>query len=221
VPFLFGALKDEGEVAHPRLARLVTYYALVLCFVGLGWALLVEHALPWLAGPEFQAAYRITPWVVGGYVLGGLYFIPTNLLFWRRQTRVIPLVTVAAGAANIGLNLWLVPRYGAIAAAWSTLVAYGLLLALTWWSAERLHPFPYEYRRLGLMAGLALALFMAGRLLPFPGPALEVAGRVLLWLSFPFGLLVTGAVDRAELAVLTRLLRGGKRAPAEPAGSIH
>jgi O-antigen/teichoic acid export membrane protein len=221
VPFLFGALKDEGEVAHPRLARLVTYYAFVLCFVGLGWALLVEHALPLLAGPQFQAAYRITPWVVGGYVLGGLYFIPTNLLFWRRQTRVIPLVTVAAGAANIGLNLWLVPRYGAIAAAWSTLVAYGLLLALTWWRAERLHPFPYEYRRLGLMAGLALALFMAGRLLPFPGPALEVAGRVLLWLSFPFGLLATGAVDRSELAVLTRLLRGGKRAPAEQPGPIH
>jgi len=30
-----------------------------------------------------------------------------------------------------------------------------------------------------------------------------------------------GALDRAELAVLTRLLRGGKRAPAEEAGSIH
>jgi O-antigen/teichoic acid export membrane protein len=221
VPFLFGALKEEGKAAHPRLARLVTYYAFLLCFVGLGWALLVEHALPLLAGPEFRSAYRITPWVIGGYVLSGLYFIPTNLLFWRRQTRVIPLVTLAAGSANIGLNLWLVPRHGAIAAAWSTLAAYALLLVLTWWRAERLHPFPYEYRRLGLMAGLALALFMAGQLLPFPGPALEVAGRVLLWLSFPFGLLATGALDRAELAVLTRLLRGGKRSPAEQTGSIH
>lgn len=221
VPFLFGALKEEGDGAHPRLARLVTYYTFALCFVGLGWALLVEHALPLLAGPGFQEAHRITPWVVGGYVLGGLYFIPTNLLFWRRQTRVIPLVTVAAGAANVGLNLWLVPRYGAVAAAWNTLAAYALLLALTWWRAERLHPFPYEYRRLGLMAGLALALFLAGQTLPFPGPALEVAGRVLLWLTFPFALLVLGALDRAELAVLTRFLRGGKRAPAGEAGSIH
>jgi O-antigen/teichoic acid export membrane protein len=221
VPFLFGALKEEGEAAHPRLARLITYYAFALCFIGLGWALLVKLALPLLAGPAFQSAHRITPWVVGGYVLGGLYFVPTNLLFWRRQTRVIPLVTVAAGAANIALNLWLVPRYGAIAAAWSTLAAYAVLLVLTWWRAERLHPFPYEYRRLGLMAGLALALFMAGQLLPFPGPALEVAARVLLWLSFPLGLLALGALDRAELAVLTRLLRGGKRTPAKQAGSIH
>ena len=221
VPFLFGALKAEGAAAHPRLARLVTYYAFALCFVGLGWSLLVEHALPLLAGPRFQEAYRITPWVVGGYVFGGLYFVPTNLLFWQRRTRIIPLVTLAAGAANVGLNLWLVPRAGAIAAAWSTLAAYGILLLLTWLGAERHHPFPYEYRRLGLMAGLALALFLAGQLLPFPGPALEVAGRVLLWLAFPLGLLALGALDRAELVVLTRLLRGGKHSPAGEAGPIH
>ena len=180
VPFLFGTLKNEGEEAHPKLARLVTYYAVALCFVGLGWSLLVGHAITLIAGPDFREASRVTPWVVGGYVFAGLYLIPTNLLFWRRQTRVIPLVTLAAGAANIGLNLWLVPHYGAIAAAWSTLATYALLLILTWRSAERLHPFPYEYRRLGLMAGLALALFLTGRLLPFPSPALEVAGRVLL-----------------------------------------
>jgi O-antigen/teichoic acid export membrane protein len=221
VPFLFGTLKSEGEQAHAKLTRLVTYYAVALCFIGLGWSLLVEHAITLIAGPQFQEAHRITPWVVGGYVFGGLYLIPTNLLFWRQRTRVIPLATLAAGVVNVGINLWLVPRYGAIAAAWSTLAAYAVLLILTWRSAERLHPFPYEYRRLGLIAGLALALFLAGQLLPFPSPALEVAGRVLLWLAFPFGLLALGQLDRAELAALTRLLRGRKHPPAEQAGTTH
>lgn len=220
VPFLFGTLKDEGEAAHAKLARLVTYYAIALCFIGLGWSLLVKHAIVLIAGPEFRAAYQITPWVVGGYVFSGLYLIPTNLLFWRQQTKVIPLVTLAAGAVNIGLNLWLVPSFGAIAAAWSTLAAYAILLVLTWRSAERLHPFPYEYRRLGLIGGLALALFLAGQL-PAPSPALEVAGRVLLWLSFPFGLVALGTLDRAELAVLTRLVRGRKPGPAEQAGPLR
>jgi O-antigen/teichoic acid export membrane protein len=220
VPFLFGTLKNEGEGAHPKLARLITYYAVALCFIGLGWSLLVEHAITLIAGAEFREAYRITPWVVGGYVFAGLYLIPTNLLFWRQQTRVIPLVTLAAGAVNIGLNLWLVPHYGAIAAAWSTLAAYAVLLILTWRNAERLHPFPYEYRRLGLMAGLALALFLTGWLLPFPSPALEVAGRVLLWLAFPLGLLSLRMLDRSELAALTRLIRGRAQPPAEQSGPI-
>lgn len=210
VPFLFGTLRDEGEGAHPKLTRLVTYYAIVLCFVALGWSLLVEHAIRFIAGPDFWEAHRVTPWVVGGYVFGGLYLIPTNLLFWRQQTRVIPLITLTAGAANIGLNLWLVPRYGAMAAAHSTLVAYAILLVLTFRSAARIHPFPYEYRRLGLVAGLALALFLAGRFLPFPSPELAVVGRLLLWLAFPFGLLWLGLFDRAELAGLSRLVSGRK-----------
>jgi O-antigen/teichoic acid export membrane protein len=221
VPFLFGTLKQEGQAAHPKLARLVTYYAMALCFIGLGWSLLVKHAIVFIAGPEFREAYRITWWVVAGTICSGLYLIPTNLLFWSRRTGVIPLLTLTAGAANVGLNLWLVPRYGIIAAAWSTLIAYALLLLLTWRSAERQHVFPYEYRRLGLIAGLGLALFLTGQLLPFPSPALEVAGRVLLWLSFPFGLVALGAVDRAELAVLTRLVRGRRPGPAEPAGPLR
>jgi O-antigen/teichoic acid export membrane protein len=210
VPFLFGTLRREVEQGHPKLARLVTYYAVGLCFIGLGWSLLVKHALTLIVGPEFREAYRITPWVVGGYVLGGLYFIPTNLLFWRQRTRSIPLAAVAAGAVNVGLNLLLVPRFGAIAAAWSTLVAYAVLLIVTWWSAQRVHPFPYEYRRLGLMAGLALTLFLAGQLIPFPGPSFDLAGRVLLWLAFPFGLIALGSFDKAELTALNRLIRRRK-----------
>ena len=210
VPFLFGTLREEGRGAHPKLTRLVTYYAILLCFVALGWSLLVEHAIRFIAGPGFQGAHRVTPWVVGGYVFGGLYLIPMSLLFWLRRTRVIPLVTLTAGAANIGLNLWLVPRYGAMAAAYSTLVAYAILLVLTFRSAARIHPFPYEYRRLGLVAGLALVLFLAGRFLPFPSPQLAVVGRVLLWLAFPFGLLGLGLFDRAELAGLSGLMSGRK-----------
>jgi O-antigen/teichoic acid export membrane protein len=221
VPFLFGHLKQEGEAAHAKLARLVTYYAMALCFIGLGWSLLVEHAITLIAGAEFREGYRITPWVVGGYVCAGLYLIPTNLLFWRQRTQLIPVVTLAAGVVNVGLNLWLVPRYGAIAAAWSTLVAYAILLVLAWRSAERIHPFPYEYRRLGLMAGVALTLFLTGQLLPFPSPGLEVTGRVLLWLAFPFGLVAVGTLDRAELSFLTRLARGRKSGPVEPAGPIR
>lgn len=221
VPLLFGTLKEEGEAAHPRLARLVSYYAMVLCFIGLGWSLLVEQAIRVIAAREFWEAYRITPWVVGGYVLGGLYFAPTNLLFWRQRTRVIPLVTLAAGAVNVGLNLWLVPRHGAIAAAWSTLAAYATLLTLTWWIAERVHPFPYEYRRVGVIVGLGLALFLVGGRLSFPDVRWEVVGRVLLWLAFPLGLVALGAIDRAELAALGRLIRGGKAGTPKQPGEIH
>jgi O-antigen/teichoic acid export membrane protein len=210
VPFLFGTLRSEGEGAHRKLARITTYYTIALCFVALGWSLLVKYVLLFFVGPEFREAHRITPWVVGGYVFAGLYLIPTNLLFWRRQTRVIPLATLAAGVVNVGLNLMLVPRYGAIAAAWSTLAAYAVLLLVSWRSAARLHPFPYEYRRLGTVLGFALALYLAGVIVPLEDLAVEAAARVLLWLAFPLGLLALGLFDRAELVVIEGVVRRPK-----------
>jgi O-antigen/teichoic acid export membrane protein len=46
-----------------------------------------------------------------------------------RQTQLNWVVTGAAAALNIGLNFWLVPAYGMIGAAVSTLVAYVALFA--------------------------------------------------------------------------------------------
>ncbi|HEY9506774.1 MAG TPA: oligosaccharide flippase family protein [Gemmatimonadales bacterium] len=218
VPFLFATLKSEAEGGHRKLTRLATYYAVALVFVGLGWSLLVKYAVAFMVGPEFREAYRITPWVVGGYVFAGLYLIPTNLLFWQRQTRVIPLATLAAGVVNVGLNVTLVPRYGAIAAAWSTLAAYAVLLIVTWRSAERLHPFPYEYRRVGTAAGLALGLYLVGVVVPFPSLTAEAAARFLLWLGFPLALAAAGVFDRTELAALAGVVRRRLRLRGSQAG---
>jgi O-antigen/teichoic acid export membrane protein len=207
VPFLFRSLAEEGSAAHRRLTRVATYYVWSLCFVGLGWSLLVKHAIVLVAGPAFREAYHVTPWVVGGYICSGLYLIPANLLFWKSATRIIPVITIGAGALNVGLNLWLVPRVGYIAAAWSTLAGYGSMLIFAWWAARRICPFPYEYRRLGLALGLTIGLLLAGSSLPYPNAAVEALVRTGLWLSFVPGLIGLGAIDSAELAVLAGYAR--------------
>jgi hypothetical protein len=57
------------------------------------------------------------------------------------------------------------------------------------------------------MAGLALVLFLAGYLLPFSSDTLRIPGRLLLWLSFPIGLVAMGALDPREIAVVAGYFR--------------
>jgi hypothetical protein len=71
------------------------------------------------------------------------------------------------------------------------------------------------------MASLAPALFLTGQSLPFPSAELVVAGRVLPCLAFLSGLVAVRTLDRAELAVLTRLVHGRKPPPAEQARPIR
>jgi O-antigen/teichoic acid export membrane protein len=207
IPHLFGYLQRGEEGADERVARLTTYFIVGLVFAALGWALLLPDLLRLVVTPAFFPATRIALWVIGAGVLGGLYLVPVGLLFWSKATRWVPLATIAAGATNIGLNLLLVPRYGSIAAAISTLVANAVLLVVVAFVAQRIHPLPYEYRRLGIAVGGALALFAAWGILPLGPGAARAAVAFLLWIAYPLVLVGLGFFRAGETAWITGTLR--------------
>ncbi|MEP7225725.1 MAG: oligosaccharide flippase family protein [Gemmatimonadales bacterium] len=207
VPFLFRTLADRGGEAHPLVARLATYYAAVLCFIGLGIALLIRQVLILLVDPAFHGAYRITPWVVGGYLFNGLYIIPVGFLFWTERTKVIPVVTLTAGLLNVGLNLWLVPIYGIMGAAWTTMISYGVMAVLVWIIAQRVYPFPYEWTRMLRLVGVALALFVLAEVWPTSTPGADMTARVVLWLAYPLVLIAVGFLEPGERAAAMAFTR--------------
>lgn len=198
VPFLFKLDAQEGESAKPRLARLVTYYTLALLWTALGLVLLVNELLIVLTAPGYHSAYRIVPWVVGGLLMNGLYFIPVNFLFLKAKTGLVPLVTISSGIVNVGLNLWLVPAYGIMAAAWATFVAYSIMLIMVWIASQRVYPFPFEYKRLGHIALATVMLAVIGSNLRFSSITLETVAHGAVWLSLPVVLAVTGFLTSGE-----------------------
>lgn len=218
VPFLFKSAATDGSAADHRLARLATYYAAVLCSIALGWALVVRHAIGIIAAPAFHDAARVSPWVIAGYVFNGLYILPIGLLFWRERTSLIPLVTLVAGTVNVAMNLLLLPRFGMIAAAWSTCVAYGVMLCLAWRAGRQVYAFPYEHRRLATIVLLALALYGTATVISLPDPRLEMASQAALWLLYPVGLFLLGTFEPSEVAAVFAFFQGRKREKRSTAG---
>lgn len=189
VPFIFKTDEQHGEAAKDRVARLTTYYALFLTSVALVLSLFATDIFAVMTTPAFQSADRIMPWVVWGGLCGGLYYIPINFLFVKSKTWYVPLVTVTAGAVNIALNFMLVPQFGIIAAAWATLIGYGVMLGLAWLLAQRVYPMSYEYGRLAKMILIALGILAIGGWLPVDSRLASVAiksGLVLVYLGLLF-----------------------------------
>jgi O-antigen/teichoic acid export membrane protein len=198
VPFLFRLDSEQGEAAKPRLARLVTYYTLILSWVALGLALLAKDAILFLTPPAFHEAHSVIPWIIGGFLLSGFYLIPANYLFLKSKTVWIPIVTVFSGAINVGFNLLLSPDYGIMAAAWANFLANGVMLALVWALTLRVYPFPYEYKRLGQIMLTVLGSFVVGNVLAFQSASMETAVRGVIWLAYPFVLVVLGFFTISE-----------------------
>jgi len=207
VPFLFKADAQQGEAVKPHLARMVTYYTLILSWIALGLALLAKDAILLLTTPSFYGAHRVIPWIIGGLLLSGLYYIPVNYLFLKSKTGWIPLVTILSGAVNVGLNLWLTPFYGIMAAAWSTFLSYGVMLVSTWLLAQQMYFFPYEYKRLGQILLAAIGVFLVGNALSFSSLIVDIIVRGTVWLVFPIVLATLGFFTIKEREKIQLVIR--------------
>jgi O-antigen/teichoic acid export membrane protein len=159
--------------------------------------------------------------VAGASLVYGLYFMLVSTVFLRRRTAGLPLLTLAAGAANVGANLLLIPRLGLMGAAWSTLVGYTALAGLTWWYAARDFPVRLDLVRLALIGGGALTIALLARLVTPDGAGLAGAAAFHLGLAAAYAALLVpllrGPVSRLR-SLLAVPVEAGSGAGALPAG---
>lgn len=166
-PLTVRALESEGvETARRLLSRQGLLVVAVAAPAAAGMALLSGNIAWVLLGNEFRAgAAALIPWVALASLLGALassyYYHAFHLA--RRTDGQVKLVGIAA-AVNFALNLLWIPRYGVQGAAWATVVAYALALALSMWYGQRYFPLPLLPR--GSLRVLIATLTMAAALWP-------------------------------------------------------
>ena len=128
------------------------------------------------------------------------------------------MATGAAAATSVGGNLVLVPRFGAIGAAWTNAAAYAVLASIAFVLSQRVYPMPLEWgrlARLGVAGTVAYRRRGCCRRWP-PSPGRWSADRSCA-ASFPAAAAL-GFYDARELRTLGRMLQRVRRRPAPTAG---
>jgi len=118
-----------------------------------------------------------------------------------KKTQFNWVVTGLAALVTVGLNLLLIPPYGMIGAAASTLVAYTVMFLGMTIRAQQVFPVPYQWRRIALVVGTAVGLTVLGKSLHVP-----LAGAVALSAVYPLILLPLGFYLPVELRRLRALV---------------
>jgi O-antigen/teichoic acid export membrane protein len=184
---------EDDEEAKRTYAYVLTYLTLLASWVALGLALLAPWLVDVLATEEFAEASRVVGLLAFAAVAFGAYIVIAIGSGRARRTQFNWVVTGAAAALNVTLNLLLIPRYGMIGAAVATVAAYAVMfLGMAWWS-QHVYPVPYQWRRVGMAAGAAVALAVAGKLV---GGGLAVS--IAFAAAYPLVLLPLGFYLPAE-----------------------
>ncbi|HKT82383.1 MAG TPA: lipopolysaccharide biosynthesis protein [Solirubrobacterales bacterium] len=203
-PPLAYSIRDDGE-AKRAYATVVTLFVAGCAFVVAGMWLLSRWIVRLLAAPEFFGSYKAIGLVATGVTLYALYMVLVVILGRTGRTEFNLPATAAALAANVALNLALVPPLGIVGAGLALVASYLVLLALMFVFTQRLFPVPYEWGRLARVVMVSALLVGLGELL-LPTDGFEgLALRVLLWLIYPLALLATGFFTPGERAWLSQL----------------
>lgn len=186
-------LKHATDDDAPRMfARVMTYYLLMACSLTLVLTVivapLVKSDLPLLGrliAPEYWPGLSVFPLILAAHIFDGVYANLMVGVYVKKESRRLPVVTGVAALITIVLNILLVPRFGMMAAAWITVVAFFVQAALLYVATRSLYPIPYEWRRIaliliscGVLTSLA-ATWADSR--PALGMGLIAAWPLLLW----------------------------------------
>ncbi|NBT44124.1 MAG: polysaccharide biosynthesis protein [Gammaproteobacteria bacterium] len=133
-------------------------------------------------GEAYREGLAVVPILLMANLFLGIY---VNLSIWYKltdRTMMGAWVSLMGALVTIGLNLWWIPIYGYMGAAWATLVCYGVMMLVSYILGRIFYPVPYPVGR--ILGYILLAL--GGVLLD------QELVAVCGWRSMGAGLLVMG-----------------------------
>jgi O-antigen/teichoic acid export membrane protein len=195
------SIEDEGE-AKRAFSFVLTYLLLIASWAAVALSLFA----PWLVHflgrqPSYWPAAEAVPALAFASVFFAGFIVVTVGAGRTKRTGFNWIASLSGAIVNFGLNLYFIPHWGMLGAAWATLIAYAAIMVIRTVSAQKIYPVAYQWKRVGIV------LFVAAVLASTPkafGHSLPLA--FALTLVYPLILAAFGFYLPAERARLKRLL---------------
>jgi O-antigen/teichoic acid export membrane protein len=152
---------DQMAVGNIKtVRRYSTYYLLALLLSSMGVMLIAPEIVLILGGSAYYEARFVMPPVVGGCIFQFLYGLYVNIEIYLKKTIYTSVATFLAAMINILLNLCLIPVFGYIAAAYTTLLGYFVQFLFHYLITKRMGKFKgmYNERLVWGISGLTFIL---------------------------------------------------------------
>jgi O-antigen/teichoic acid export membrane protein len=171
-PFFF---KQSGNQNSPALYAKVMHAFILFCTCLM---IAISVNLDWLGplflrSPGYEQGLFIVPMLLMGYLLLGVYF---NLSIWFKitdKTSYSFWITLAGALVSIGVIFILVPIWGFLGGALSTLASYLIMCAICFFFGQKYYPIPYQTGKYTLYLIIGFGLSYGGFYLDLGEPILN------------------------------------------------
>jgi len=133
LPIFYKHLKNTS---YDNIQNEINKYVKIIFTITFVLSLFSKEIVMIMADKKYYDSLKIVPIIIVSFAVVYIYTIYANYAFYKKKAVLISLFTVIAGIVNIILNYLYIPIYGYVAAAWSTLFSYIILLLLHYLNAR-------------------------------------------------------------------------------------
>jgi O-antigen/teichoic acid export membrane protein len=192
------ANRDDADRIY---ARYFNGYMFCVAFFSVALAALSRDVVGVMADAGYRGASAVVPVVLLGFVAWASVNVFEIGALLSKRTWLRTLSNSVAAVAAIVAYAILIPRFGAMGAAWATVIGFAAMSVTSYITSARAHPIPYDLRRAAGLLVLGVVTYGASTLVP--GVGLESAiGRVLVVATFPVLLYLAGYFEPENVAAV-------------------
>lgn len=180
-PFFFSHAREKNS--KETFARIMNIFVAV-CMAAFLVVMLFLDLFKWfIPNPAFHVGLRVVPILMLANVFLGIYY---NQSVWYKLTdrpRVGSTISLFGALITIVLLFALIPHFGYMGAAWTTLICYASMAIISYTWGQRHYPIPYNVTRILLYMAGAVVLWWGCEQVALDG-AMDYALRALVLFGF-------------------------------------
>jgi O-antigen/teichoic acid export membrane protein len=150
-PFFFSYAKNAN--AKKTYAIILHYFVIALAVLFVALIANIEILKYFISRDkahvaEYWVGLPAVPYLLFGYVCLGIYM---NLSIWYRlsdQTRFGLYISIIGAIITIVLNFVLIPKYSYMGSAWVSMLAYFVMMVISYVLGQKHYPIPYDLKRI-------------------------------------------------------------------------
>jgi len=156
-PFFFNHSKKEN--AKQTYANILNYFVIFGSLILLVMVVFLDFfKILIIPNPEYWVTISVVPIILLANLFLGIYH---NLAVWYKltdRTKAGMYISIIGAIITIVMNIALIPVIGFMASAYTTLVAYGSMMLISFYFGKKYYPVPYNIKSIMLYLFLAVGL---------------------------------------------------------------
>ncbi|MEO9532473.1 MAG: oligosaccharide flippase family protein [Crocinitomicaceae bacterium] len=181
-PFFFSLEKDEGK--DKVYSKVMTYFIAIVTLMFLVISLNLDLFKWFIPNTSYHEGLKVVPILLLANICLGIYY---NQSIWYKladKTKFGAYIAIGGAILTLALNFALIPVFGYLGAAWTTLAVYFSMMVASHILGQKHYPIKYNLRKAGLYTFSALILFSIGYFIDYGSVLVKTIVSMILILIY-------------------------------------